>query len=149
MITVAIETPRQHEAIHLLEQSVAYIRSLYPEEHQHTFKLAELTRPRSKFFVVRHANRAIGIGAYVGRRPRVVELKHMFIDAAARGLGSGRKLLTFMEQCAIVDGVRTIILETSQKQVDAIGLYRACGYVECAPYTAYHAEDVFMQKELL
>ncbi len=150
MISVTIETPRQHEVVHLLEKSVAYIRSLYPEEQAHTFKMEELTRKRSKFFVVRHqqSNKAIGCGAYIGCGRRVVELKHMFVDASSRGLGAGRALLAYIEKIAVEDGVKKIILETSQKQVDAIGLYKAFGYVECDPYTDYHQEDIFMQKML-
>jgi len=149
MITVAIETPKQPEIIHLLEKSVEYIRSLYPEEHAHTFKIGELTRKRSKFFVIRHqSGKAIGIGAYVGKGRKTVELKHMFVDAAARGMGAGRALLAYIEQIAIEDGVKKIILETSQKQVDAIGLYQSFGYTVCDPYTEHHSEDVFMEKML-
>jgi putative acetyltransferase len=147
-VVVTIETPKQAEVIHLLELSVEYIRSLYPEEHAHSFNMRELTRPRARFFVARSQGKAMGIAAYVPHGRLVVELKHMFIDAACRGMGCGRKLLAFIEQTAITDGVRKIVLETSLKQADAIGLYRAFGYMDCLPYTEHHAEDVFMSKRL-
>jgi putative acetyltransferase len=145
---VAIEIPKQADVIHLLEQSVEYIRSLYREEHAHCFNMVELIRPRARFFVARYQGKAIGIAAYVPHGRLTVELKHMFVDAECRGTGCGRKLLTFIEQTAIADGVRKIVLETSLKQADAIGLYRAFGYVDCPPYTEHHAEDVFMAKLL-
>lgn len=146
MIIVAEESPRQHEAIGLLRKSVAFIRLLYPEERNHTFKLEELTTNGSRFFMVRHAGNPIGCGAYIWRTYNEIELKHMFVDSLSRGLGCGRLLLAHIEQCAINDGARRVMLETSKKQREAIGLYQAFGYTICAPYTEHHSEDIFMEK---
>jgi putative acetyltransferase len=92
-----------------------------PEEHARTFDLRELSNGR--FFVARHAGAAIGCGAYVWHGIAQVEIKHMFVDPAVRGRGCGRALLKVLEQHAILDKAVRIILETSQKQPEAIRLY--------------------------
>jgi putative acetyltransferase len=141
---VAEEPP--HNVIDLLEESVRFIRSLYPEEHAHTYKLDELLAGR--FFVARHDGLLMGCGAYVWRDVSEVELKHMFVLPASRGLGCGRSLLTAIEGTAATENVRRIVLETSQKQIAAVTLYKSFGYTVCAPYTEHHGEDIFMEKFL-
>jgi putative acetyltransferase len=76
-----------------------------------------------------------------------MELKHIFIDTAARGLGCGKALLSHIEQMARHDGVKHILLETGTKQPEALGLYKAFGYRKRPAYIANplpHA--VFMEK---
>lgn len=146
MLTVVEGSP--HDAIALLHESVAYIRSLYPEEHAHTFKLHELTSNGSRFFIAWHGDQLMGCSAYVWHTPCQIEIKHMFVVPASRGLGCGRALLAAIEHHAILDKAHRIVLETSRKQHAAIALYRSCGYHPCEPYTEHHAEDVFMMKLL-
>lgn len=140
------EDPYEADSLGLLRKSVAFIRTLYVEEAGHTFKLDELAAGR--FFVIRRNEDAIGCGAYVWREDGVVELKHIYVEPAARGLGCGKALLTHIETVALADGVLTIVLETSLKQPEAIGLYAAYGYRPCPPYTLCHTESVFMEKSL-
>lgn len=145
-VIVQEEDPHEPESLGLLRKSVAFIRTLYVEEAGHTFKLEELAAGR--FFVVRRKGEAIGCGAYVWRDEYVIELKHIYVEPLARGLGCGKALLTHMEAIAVSDGVVRIVLETSLKQPAAIGLYVAYGYHHCPPYTLCHTESVFMEKSL-
>lgn len=145
-MTVDEEDPHKPESLDLLRKSVAFIRALYVEEAGHGFKLDELAAGR--FFMVRRKGQPMGCGAYVWREDRVVELKHIYVEPAARGLGCGKALLTHIEAAALTDGVLAIVLETSLKQPEAIGLYAAYGYRHCPPYTLCHAESVFMEKSL-
>lgn len=145
-MTIAQESP--YEALDLLQQSVAYIRSLYPEEHGHDYKLDELTSNGARFFIARRNFQIIGCGAYVWIGVHLMEIKHMYVAPEARGTGCGGSLLTIIEQHAHMDKAERIVLETSQKQEAAIRLYRSFGYTNCAPYTAGHDEDVFMHKLL-
>lgn len=146
MIIVAEESPHQHED--LLSKSVMFTRALYVEEYAHAYRLDHLSN-HGRFFVVRHNDYAIGCGAYVWRNEHEIELKHVFVDGASRGLGCGRALLAHIEQTAMSDGVKKIVLETSKKQQEAINLYRAFGYVCRTPYhDPCHHEVVFMEKVL-
>lgn len=146
MISISQHDPAQHQA--WLQKSCDYIRALYhPAENSHGFKLAELLLGR--FFLVQHHASIVGCGTMVPYAAGVVELKHIFLDAAARGLGCGRALLTHMEQIAQQDSVLTILLETGDRQPEACGLYRAFGYQLCPPYIVQplpHA--IFMAKSL-
>lgn len=147
-MTLTVVEGSPHEAIALLHESVAYIRSLYPEEHAHTFKIHELTSNGSRFFVAWQNGQPMGCGAYVWHNPHQVEIKHMYVDPASRGLGCGRALLAAIEHHATLDKALRIVLETSKKQHAAIALYQAFGFHPCEPYTEHHAEDIFMIKHL-
>ena len=56
------------------------------------------------------------------------ELKRMFTLTAARGRGVGRRVLAAIEDSARAAGCRRVILETGDRQPEAIALYRAAGY---------------------
>jgi putative acetyltransferase len=143
VISIVEADPCRH--VTWLHKSCNYIRALYPEEFAHTFRLDELSLGR--FYIVRRNRAIVGCGAMVPYDKDTRELKHIFIDASARGLGGGKALLSHIEQAARLDGVVTMILETGDQQPEAIGLYRRFGYHECCPYVTNplpHA--IFMAK---
>jgi putative acetyltransferase len=74
----------------------------------------------------------------------------MYVAPAARGLGLGRLLMQTLERHAAALGLACIRLETGVKQPEAIGLYRAFGYVETGPFGEYGLDpmSVFMEKRL-
>jgi DNA-binding MarR family transcriptional regulator/GNAT superfamily N-acetyltransferase len=102
-------------------------RSISAEAH-------ELRRPAGLFLLATLHGDAVGCGAlkFHGRAPG--ELKRMWVDEAARGLGLGRRLLHELERHAAEHGVRTVRLETNRNLVEAIALYRSAGYREVAPF---------------
>ena len=145
MISIVQADPSRH--LTWLHRSCAYIRTLYPIDVAHTFHLDELANGR--FFVVRRRRSIIGCGAMVPHAPTMMELKHIFVAAAARGLGCGKALLSHIEQMARLDGVATLVLETGDKQPEAIGLYRAFGYGECPPYVSNPLPHAIFMAKLL
>ena len=54
----------------------------------------------------------------------------MWVAPRARGLGLGRRMLLALEQYAREAGVAILHLETNRALIEAIQLYRACGYQE-------------------
>jgi GNAT superfamily N-acetyltransferase len=58
----------------------------------------------------------------------VCELKKLYLVAAARGLGLGRRALDRAIACARERGCRAIVLETAQALASANRLYRAAGF---------------------
>lgn len=62
--------------------------------------------------------------------PGFAQIKRMWVDPGARGLGLGHRLLASVEDAAVASGMRTVRLETHQALTEAIALYRASGYVE-------------------
>jgi len=55
-----------------------------------------------------------------------------------------------VEAAAIARGAGLLRLETGTRQPEAIGLYRATGYVEIQPFGSYRADplSIFMEKRL-
>ena len=102
----------------------------------------DFTPPNGVFFVV-----AGGVGPMVGgrligcagwrRHGEDAELKRMFTTKAARGRGLGRRLLAVVEQSAREAGCRRVVLETGDRQPEAIGLYESAGYTRIPDFGYY------------
>jgi DNA-binding MarR family transcriptional regulator/GNAT superfamily N-acetyltransferase len=95
---------------------------------------AELTEPAGLLLVARLRDEPIGCGALKLHGTGPAEIKRMWVSAAARGLGVGRRLLEELEQHAHRRGAHLVRLETNKTLGEAIHLYRSAGYVEVAPF---------------
>ncbi|WP_345476365.1 GNAT family N-acetyltransferase [Actinoplanes auranticolor] len=69
------------------------------------------------------------------------ELKRMFTTPAARGRGVARRVLTAIEDSARERGCKRVILETGDKQPEAIALYIKCGYERIEDFGYYAGEE--------
>jgi ribosomal protein S18 acetylase RimI-like enzyme len=76
----------------------------------------------------------IGCGGLKFEAGAPAYIKRMWVDPAARGLSVGRKLLTELESLAAAHGDTAVHLETNRALVEAIAMYRSCGYVEVPPF---------------
>lgn len=56
------------------------------------------------------------------------EVKRMYVVAAARRRGIGRRILAALESDAAEAGVRALVLNTGDEQPEAIALYESSGY---------------------
>jgi DNA-binding MarR family transcriptional regulator len=103
--------------------------------------------PAGAMLVAYLRGRAIGCGAVKlhGRRP--CEIKRMWVDPAARGLGLGRRLLAELESLGSEAGARASHIETSRHLPEAISLYRSAGYVEVAPFNDEPFADHWFEKQ--
>jgi len=151
-IIVALDDPDQPEILSLLAESDAWYAANYPAESNHLIDVATLKQPNVAFFTARQQRRVLGCGSIVrmlGRDGEAYgEIKRMYVAPAARSLGLGRLLMQALEGHAAGQGLACIRLETGVKQPEAIGLYRAFGYVETGPFGAYRLDplSVFMEK---
>lgn len=148
-VTIAREAPRRPDIMALIDALDAHQAALYPAESNHFLDLAALEAPDIRFFVARRGGAAIGCGAL-----RVMaeygEIKRMFVRPEARGLRIGRRLLDILETTARGERLDCLRLETGIHQPEAIGLYRAAGFVERGPYGGYAPDplSLFMEKRL-
>ncbi|BBC33887.1 Acetyltransferase [Streptomyces graminofaciens] len=65
------------------------------------------------------------------------ELKRMFVVPQARGLGLARRILAALEEDARAAGRLRMVLETGDKQPEAIALYASSGYELCPKFGYY------------
>ena len=149
MIEIKRVDPRVADYVALLKDSDDYAASLYPAESNHMLDIETLLRPQMNFFGVIIDGVVKGCGGFWAH-DHYVEIKRVYIDPSARGLGLSRNLMTVLEDEARVLGVKIARLETGVSQPEALGLYRALGYAERGPFGDYKLDplSVFMEKML-
>lgn len=108
----------------------------------------ELRMPDGAMLVAYLRGAAIGCGGVKlhGRKP--CEVKRMWVDPAARGLGLGRRLLSELESLARDHGARVAHIETSRHLPEAITLYKSAGWVEVAPFNDEPFANHWFEKKL-
>jgi GNAT superfamily N-acetyltransferase len=65
------------------------------------------------------------------------EVKRVVVLAQARGAGVGRLLMAHLENFAIERNIPRLILQTGDRQPDAVALYRKLGYSPIPIYPPY------------
>ncbi len=78
------------------------------------------------------------------------ELKRMYTAPAVRGRGVARRILAAIEESARAAGCRRVILETGDRQPEAIALYTTAGYrrIEDFGYYKDHAGVLSFARDL-
>ncbi|RPK63610.1 Acetyltransferase (GNAT) family protein [Streptomyces sp. ADI96-02] len=69
------------------------------------------------------------------------EIKRMFVIPEGRGRGLARRMLAALEEDARAAGRTRMVLETGDRQPEAIALYRSSGYTPCAKFGHYRTYD--------
>ncbi len=147
MIEIKRADPR--DFILFLQASDDYAASLYPAESNHMLDIEALLRPQMNFFGAYVNGIAKGCGGFWSHDD-YVEIKRVWVDPSARGLGLSKALMATLENAARLAGFKFARLETGVSQPEALGLYRALGYVERKPFGDYALDplSVFMEKAL-
>ena len=102
---------------------------------------ADFLAPRGAFFVAGPAGGSLLGCAGWRRHGDDAELKRMFTAAGARGRGLGRRLLATVEESAREAGCKRLILETGDKQPEAVALYESAGYERIEDFGFYAGQD--------
>ena len=137
-VTLAIEDPATIDARWCIDQYFSELRTRFEAGFDPTRSIPadaeELVPPRGALLIARLHGRAIGCGALKFHSRAPAELKRMWVDPRARGLGLGRRMLLELERHARVSGARRVRLETNRALKEAIELYRSAGYREVAAF---------------
>jgi GNAT superfamily N-acetyltransferase len=109
----------------------------------------DFTPPNGAFFVADDGERLVGCAGW-RRHGDDAELKRMFTAKAARGRGLGRRMLATVEESAREAGLGRLILETGDRQPEAIALYESAGYTRITDFGYYkdHADVLSFAKDL-
>ena len=80
---------------------------------------------------------AVGCGAFKPHGEDAVEMKRVFVKPDFRGRGISKTILRELEKWASEEGFTRAVLETGNKQLEAISLYERSGYQRIPNYGPY------------
>lgn len=86
--------------------------------------------PAGTLLIARTGAHAVGVVGLVEAGPKMAEMKRLYVQPRARGLGVGRDLAVRLLADARRLGYETVVLETLPRMVEAQALYRGLGFAE-------------------
>lgn len=99
---------------------------------------AMFVEPDGVFLVIRDGDgAAVACGGVARFDDERGELKRMYVVPEQRGRGLGRRLLVELEAEARRLGYVALVLETGDRQPEALGLYLSAGYARIPCYPPY------------
>jgi GNAT superfamily N-acetyltransferase len=98
--------------------------------------------PDGAFLAARIEGVAVGCGGICRFDDTRAELKRMYVAPGSRGLGLGRALLEALEAEARRLGYVAVVLETGDRQPEALGLYASAGYERIPCYEPYASREL-------
>jgi len=129
----------------LTEAQQEEMRGLYGGEADigPTRDAAMFVEPDGVFLVIRDEDgRAVACGGIARFDDTRAELKRMYVVPERRGAGLGRRLLVELEAHAARLGYGGIVLETGDRQAEAVGLYESFGYARIPCYPPYDSRSL-------
>jgi DNA-binding MarR family transcriptional regulator/GNAT superfamily N-acetyltransferase len=134
LVRMEIEDPTSDDARACFDQYFAELDERFEAGFDPALSLSadaqDLTPPAGELIIARLHGSVVGCVALKFHKKAPAELKRMWVNASARGLGIARQLLAEAERHARKAGARAIRLETNRSLTEAINLYRRSGYVE-------------------
>jgi len=152
LVTIAVVDPASPVAQTCLR---AYYRELdrrfptgFDPGRSRPTAVENMRAPAGAFLVATRRGEPVGCGAVRFHPGAPTELKRMWIDPAARGLGLGRRLLARLEQHAATHGSDVVRLDTNSSLTEAIAMYRSAGYREVPAFNDEAYADHWFEKRL-
>jgi putative acetyltransferase len=136
MILIKRTLPSDIDFINLITKLDADLSERDGEDHSF-FKQFNSTDSIHHAVVVYLSGQAAGCGALRKYDTDTIEIKRMYTIPTMRGQGVATAVLHELEKWAATLGFKRCILETGDKQPEAIQLYRKLGYKEIPNYGPY------------
>ena len=108
----------------------------------------DMRDPAGCFVVAYRDGVPIGCGGLKLHGSDPAEIKRVWVDRSARGLGLARRLVTDLEDRARAAGAPAVQLDTNRTLTEAIALYRSIGYVEIEPFNDEPYAHHWFRKDL-
>ena len=111
---------------------------------------AEFLPPEGLFLVAEVDGVPAGCGAWRVYPPGGVEIKRVYVEPAFRRRGLAQAIMAELERTAAQAGHRAVVLNTGNRQPEALALYADLGYVPVPGYGVYACSPgaVFLGKDL-
>ncbi len=145
------------------EHNIAEVQKLW-REYWHSLGLASdfqnfadelrtlpgvYTPPRGQLLLAVYGGENVGTAALRPIRDKACEAKRLYVRPTHRGLGIGKFLLQSLIEEARRIGYHQIFADTLRSMSDALGMYRAMGFTEVAPYATTPTPDaIFLRLSL-
>ena len=143
---VAITHPDAHRLVEEVQEEYV-VR--YGGRDETPIEPAYFEPPQGSFFVGYLGDQPVATGAWRMRSDVVVEglsrsaeVKRMYVAAPGRRRGLARRMLAHLEATARDAGAEVMVLETGDRQPEAIALYLSSGYVAIPGFGWYKDSPV-------
>ena len=145
IVRVGYDDPDARRLVEEVQEE--YVRR-YGGRDESPVQPAEFLPPGGSFFVGYADGVAVATGAW--RRSGVeacgttatAEVKRMYVVPAAQRRGYARRMLAHLEASAAATGYEALVLETGDRQPEAIELYLSSGYVEIPGFGHYRDSPI-------
>lgn len=104
--------------------------------------------PGGVFLLAMRGNDVVGCGGVQVIDEQTAEIKRMWVRPDARGAGLGKRLLARLEDEARGLGRGRAVLDTNGVLLEAIAMYRGCGYVDIGRYNDNPFAEHWFGKDL-
>ena len=133
-VSISLADPTSSDVLWCFEQYFAELGERFEAGFDPDLSISahalELMPPSGLVLVAYLKEEPVGCGALKIYENAVGEIKRMWVAPQVRGLGLGRRLLVTLECHAREAGVAVLHLETNRSLIEAIQMYRDCGYEE-------------------
>lgn len=148
-ITVTPTDPTTPDVAAMVSRSRVLMQASAAPDEGHFLPVAELAVPAITLFAARTEGQLLGIGA-LAHRDGYGEVKSLFTESDARGLGVAHHILTRIEEAARTAGLPLLRLETSDMLDAAHRLFIRHDFSYCEAFGDYtdNGVSVFMEKPL-
>jgi putative acetyltransferase len=138
-LTICREDLDSPVALALIDALDAELYARYPEPGANHFELdaQEVIETNGAFLVAYVDGRPVGCGAVRCIGAGAAEVKRMYVRPDARSRGLGRALLGELEMIARELGAVRLVLETGERQGEALALYRRAGFAPIERFGCY------------
>lgn len=152
LVEVAPVDPMHRDARHCLREYYAELDRRFDGgfdlEQSVAVALDDIRPPTGVFLLAHLRGEPVGCGALRTPGAGLGEIKRMWVDPSARGLGVGRRLLTELEERARAAGCRRVRLDTNGVLAEAIAMYRSAGYREVEAFNDDPYAQLYFEKPL-
>ncbi len=142
MYRIGAATVDEVLAVGLLRELDDELAFRYPDAPIHGIDGFQFSLGQGYFVVAHILDEMIGCGAFRRLDTASVEIKRMFVRPAFRGRGIARAILAALHAEARRRGYMSAVLETGQRQPEAIALYESEGYERIDPFGPYVGIDI-------
>ena len=131
---------KNSDFLRLISELDAYLRITDGDDHEFYNQFNGLDNIKNVVIAYKD-KQAIGCGALKKFDDETAEIKRMYVKINHRGYGIAQAILNSLELWASEKDFKKCILETGDRQIEAIKFYNKSGYIRIANYGQYRQMD--------